>query len=121
MADGMHGNTDADQVERDADQTELVYESNPKHREPWQAGKRGSLCPPAVRPIAESLLQGSTLWEGKRYAVHDGKAYCAQEHRPNRWHGYPVGWVEVPPKLVRQWVKDGHLTKRDRGRFWEMH
>ena len=31
----------------------------------------------------------------------EGRAYRAQEHLPNRWHGYPVGWGEVPPKLVR--------------------
>ena len=48
-------------------------------------------------------------------------ARTAQEHLPNRWHGYPVGWAEVPPKLVRQWIRDGNLTNHDRKKFWETH
>lgn len=59
--------------------------------------------------------------EGKRYAVHEGRAYCAQEHAPKRWHGYPVGWVEVPPKLVRQLIQNGLLTKHERKKYWETH
>ncbi len=99
----------------------LVYESNPKHSDPWQSGKRGSLCEREVRPLAEVLLLKSVIWKEKRYAVHEGRAYCAQEHSPNRWHGYPVGWVEVPPKLVNQWMADGSLTKRDRKKYREAH
>ena len=45
----------------------------------------------------------------------------AQEHSPNRWQGYPVGWVEVPAKLVSQWRRDGHLTNHDRKKYWEAH
>lgn len=58
---------------------------------------------------------------GKRYAVHDGKAYCAQEHLPGRWHGYPIGWNEVPPKLAIEWEKQGRVTKRERKRYKETH
>jgi hypothetical protein len=40
-----------------------VYESNPKHKEPWQRGARGSLCPkdadgPAL--LAKSQVDPST-------------------------------------------------------------
>jgi hypothetical protein len=105
----------------DAAQDELVYESNPKHSDPWQIGKKGSICDQAVRPLAADLLRTSIIWKGKRYAVHEGRAYCAQEHSPNRWHGYPVGWVEVPPKLARQWMRDGNLTNHDRKKYWEAH
>ncbi len=45
----------------------------------------------------------------------------AQEHSPSRWHGYPVGWVEVPSKLARQWIRDGALTNHDRKKYWEAH
>jgi hypothetical protein len=100
---------------------ELVYESNPKHSEPWQTGKKGSLCEPEVRPLAAGLLRAGVIWKGKRYAVHMGRAYCAQEHSPNRWHGYPVGWVEVPSKLARQWIRSGALTNHDRKKYWEGH
>jgi hypothetical protein len=106
---------------KDAAPNELIYESNPKHSVPWQTGKRGSLCEPEVRPLAEGLLRTSVISKGKRYAVHEGRAYCAQEHSPNRWHGYPVGWVEVPPKLAREWMRDGNLTNHDRKKYWETH
>jgi hypothetical protein len=99
----------------------LVYESNPKHSEPWQVGKRGSLCEADVRPLAQNLLADSVEFDGKRYAVHQGRAYCAQEHAANRWHGYPIGWMDVPAKLAWKWVKDGVLTKRDRRKYWEAH
>jgi len=107
--------------DRDPEQNQLIYESNPKHRDPWQIGKRGSLCEPEVRPLAGGLLLTSVSWEGKRYAVHKGRAYCAQEHLPNRWHGYPVGWVEVSPKVARQWMRNGNLTNHDRKKYWEAH
>ena len=99
----------------------LVYESNPKHSEPWQRGQRGSICESEVRELAQELLRDSVQVESKRYAVHDEKAYCAQEHRPGRWHGYPVGWREVPPKLVIQWKKEKLVDKRARKKFWEGH
>jgi len=106
---------------KDALHDEPIYESNPKHSEPWQIGKKGSLCEPEVRPLAADLLRTSVFWEGKRYAVHRGRANCAQEHSPNRWHGYPVGWVAVPPRLARQWIRDGDLRNHDRKKYWEAH
>ena len=60
-----------------AGQEALTYESNPKHSDPWQIGKRGSLCEPEVRPLAADLLRTSVVWKGKRYAIHGGRAYCA--------------------------------------------
>lgn len=120
MSDENHTETPQDTDHREP-QAQMVYESNPKHRDPWQIGKKGSLCEAEVRPLAKQLLEESVLWEGKRYAVHDEKAYCAHEHQPNRWHGYPVGWIEVPPKLVFQWRKEGRISKRSKKRFWETH
>jgi hypothetical protein len=106
---------------QDEARKKLIYESNPKHSEPWQIGKKGSLCEADVRPAAAALLSESVFWEGKRYAVRMGKAYCAQEHSPNRWHGYPVGWQAVPPKLAWQWIRNGVLRKHDFKKYWEAH
>jgi hypothetical protein len=99
----------------------VEYESNPKHSEPWQIGRKGSICERAVRPHAARLLDESVLIGDKRYAVFEGKAFCAQEHSPDRWHGYPVGWAEVPAKLALQWQKDGLVSKRDRKKYKEGH
>ena len=99
----------------------MQYESNPKHSEPWQRGKKGSLCPKDMRSLAQQLLDGSVLVDENRYAFYDGKAYCAQEHGPDRWHGYPIGWKEVPPALVQQWTKAGLIKRRDIQQYWEHH
>lgn len=100
---------------------DLIYESNPKHSEPWQSGRKGSLCEREVRPHAQRLLERSELVGNKRYAVFDGKAYCANEHSAGHWHGYPVGWVEVPAVLVLRWIRERRITKRDKKRYWESH
>lgn len=97
--------------DQDAAPQELVYESNPKHSEPWQSGKKGSLCEPGIRELADQLLLQSVLHNEKRFAVHDGRAYCAQQHSPNHWHGYPVGWVEVPPKFRTPDLGGGHFCR----------
>jgi len=97
----------------------MDYESNPKHSEPWQRGRRGSLCPKDVRPIAEELLAGSELDGGKRFAVHDGRAYCAQEHRHGVWHGYPVGWKAVPSELRARWRDENLVRNRDIKHYWD--
>src|SRR5262245_11553222 len=67
----------------------LEYESNPKHKEPWQPGRKGSLCPPETRDMAVQLLLESELVGTRRYAVYAAKAYCAMQHADDVWHGYP--------------------------------
>ena len=99
----------------------LVYESNPKHTDPWQSGRKGSICEADVRPHAQALLLQSEVDGDKRYAVFDGKAYCAQQHRPATWHGYPVGWVEVPYRLQKLWKEAGKVTKRQIKQHKEAH
>ena len=74
--DTTGGHAESESAENQA-QDELVYQSNPKHSDPWQTGKRGSLCEPEVRPLAAGLLLASVIWKEKRYAVHQGRAYCA--------------------------------------------
>ena len=90
------------------------HDNNPKHKRPWQCGRRGSLCPTELcRTTAQALLLDSVQVGKKRYAVHEGKAYCAQQHRKDLWHGYPVGWDEVPKTLRDQWILQNRLTKRE--------
>lgn len=98
----------------------MRYKSNSKHKEPWQRGRRGTLCPRDVdRTIAEQLLAGSDPEGGKRYAAHAGRAYCAQHDGHNVWHGYPVGWKEVPEKLRRKWLREGRMQRRDIRKHWQ--
>ena len=98
----------------------MRYECSPKHKRPWQRGRRGSLCPKAMdEATAESLLSDSEQVRNRWYAVHEGRAYCAQDDGADVWHGYPVGWVDVPESLRRKWRKEGRLRKRDMRTHWD--
>jgi hypothetical protein len=98
----------------------LIYEPNPKHKEPWQIGRKGSLCPRSMtEPERDRLVTESVLEGGKRYATDGSHAYCAQEHAPGRLHGYPVGWKEVPERVRRAWLLEGKIDRRTVRQFWE--
>ena len=61
----------------------MIYEGNPKHKHPWQPGRRGSLCPRSISIQPQELLERSILGpDGKRYATCDGRCFCAQEGVP---------------------------------------
>ena len=97
----------------------MEYEANPKHRDPWQRGRRGSICPPGLDPNA--LLQASVAdpsHSGKRYATDGCRPYCAQQHAEGRWHGYPEAWREVPEKLWRCWLKERVVSKKCLKEHW---
>lgn len=95
---------------------QLVYEPNPKHKPIPTPGRHGSICPPDAD--SQTLLRSSDLQGKKRYATDGTNAYCAQRHDPGNdpgreaWHGYPVGWDEVPPSLVTQWVAEDKVERR---------
>ena len=99
----------------------MRYESNPKHKDPWQCGRRGSLCPTLDKELVQNLLEQSEEDGGKRFACHEGQAYCAQQHAPGRWHGYPVGFKEVSDGLWREWVREGVIQRSDVRKYWEGH
>ena len=90
----------------------MKYEPNPKHKEPWQRGRKGSLCPDMPKDLARELLKGSVAHGRKRYACHEGRAYCAQCHGGDCWHGYPVAWREVPPDIVKAWIDEHKVTRQ---------
>jgi hypothetical protein len=97
----------------------LQYEPNPKHKEPWQRGARGSLCPPDVD--ATALLAASVTdpkQPGKRFATDGRRAYCGHEHSPGCWHGFPVEWRQVPAKVRNDWLAAGLVNRRDVKAFW---
>ena len=100
-----------------------VYEGNPKHKAPWQPGRKGSRCPADVTSERARELLRSSIMEGrKRYAVNQGRAFCAHEHNPAKsgWHGFPVGWKEVPTTARRQFLESNTVTPRDIKRHWEV-
>jgi hypothetical protein len=99
-----------------------VYEGNPKHKAPWQPGRKGSLCPADVgRERAQELLLSSIAEGKKRYAADKGRAFCAQQHNAakDRWYGYPTGWKDVPAKARQHLMAAGLVTAREMKRYWE--
>lgn len=102
------------------DRTELRYTPNPKHKEPWQPGRRGSLCPSDIgRECASRLLQDSLQHGRHRYAVKDGRAFAGQQDGTGAWHGYPVGWVEVPAPIRQRFHEMGVVDRRAIHRYWK--
>ena len=98
----------------------MRYESNDKHKQPWQRGRRGSLCPADMdRATARNLLRDSEAVDGKRYAVHEGRAWCAQKHGDDVWHGYLIGWSETPESLRHAWIRQGRLRRQDIRKYWK--
>jgi len=98
----------------------MRYESSPKHKEPWQRGRRGVLCPREFdAEHARQLLADSEPDGDVRYAVHEGRAYCARRHGPDDWHGYPIGWIRVPERLRRRWMDEGRVRRRDIRAHWD--
>jgi len=95
---------------------QMVYEPNPKHKPIPTPGRHGSICPPYAD--GQALLASSDLDGNQRYATDGTDAYCAQRHDPGNvpgteaWHGYPIGWDEVPPSLVTQWVAEEKVQRR---------
>lgn len=100
----------------------MVYDGNPKHKHPWQHGRKGSLCPTHIDAAgAQTLLDDSIAHGGQRYATDGEIPFCAQQHdaADDRWHGYPLGWRDVPPKVRQDWIKTGKVDRRTVKRHWE--
>ena len=90
----------------------MQYEANQKHKPVPQPGRRGSICPPLADGIAQDLLDGSILHGSKRYATDGEALYCAQNHAGDRWHGYPVGFVEVTQTVIAALRDAGGIDRR---------
>ena len=90
----------------------MKYVSNPKHKSGPAPGRRGSICPSGIN--ADRLLEGSVLHGNKRYATDGDQAFCGQCHdrAGDSWHGYPIDWDDVPPKILRDWLDEGAVTGR---------
>jgi len=99
----------------------LVYEGSPKHKEPSQPGARGSLCPREITPAEALRLLHTSLRHGeKRFAIASGgRPFAAKQHQPGRWHGWPIGWMEVPDAIRPQLQKAFGISNREKSRHWQ--
>lgn len=92
----------------------MVYEPNPKHKPVPTPGRRGSICPSLPQATSQSLLDGSVAFGRQRYASDGSNIYCAQCHDLGRdaWHGYPLNWSEVDPRVRSMLVEAGQVEQR---------
>lgn len=97
----------------------LAYVPNPKHKEPWQQGRKGAMCPPWSHAIAQKLLDNSEPDGKARYATRDGYAFKAYPDGQGGWHGFPVGWNEVPVRIRNNWLKDKVIQRGDVRKHWD--
>jgi hypothetical protein len=97
----------------------LTYEPNPKHKEPWQRGARGTLCPrDADGPALLATSQVDPKHPGKRYATDGTLAYSGHEHTTDHWHGFLVQWRKVPASIRNAWLAEGRVKARSVKEYW---
>jgi len=85
------------------------------------AWPQGSLCLETDIARAQTLLDTSLPDKKHRYATDGERAFAGMEHAPNEWHGWPIGWKEVPEPLRRQWEHAGTVKRRHFARHWHQH
>ncbi len=94
------------------------YVPNPKHKEPWQRGRRGALCGEADGPGLFAGAVEDPENPNRRWATDGVRFYVAQSPRhPDvtgdvHWHGYPVGALSVPTSVMRSWVAETKVSRR---------
>lgn len=114
-----------------------AYRGSSKHKNRPVNEQKGTLCPEwthstpsggfatdvlkhnwalteAAKLFAAAVLDPAT---GRRYATARGVAFEAKSTNDGTWHGYPIPWENVPPKLTQQWVATGTVTRRELKRF----
>lgn len=98
-----------------------IYGGSSKHQEPWQRGRKGSMCNKETIAQAQLLLDASTIDGKQRFATDGERAYKGAEHAPSQWHGWPVGWKEVPDALRHQWLREGLVKRGKLAQYWHDH
>lgn len=48
-----------------------------------------------------------------------GIAFEAKLSGDGTWHGYPIPWEAVPPEIVREWVTEEKVSRRQIKRHWQ--
>jgi hypothetical protein len=97
----------------------LAYEGNPRHRDPWQQGARGSRCPKGANgPDLLSQSVPDPKNSRRRFATDGADAFQAKPTNTTNaegdevWHGFPVNWNMVPIPIRRQWITENVITPR---------
>ena len=60
------------------------------------------------------MFKDAEICEGRhgRFATAEGIAFEAKPSADGTWHGYPIPWENVPPKLKEKWLAGKLVSKR---------
>lgn len=62
---------------------------------------------------AQNVLNNSIQGGKQKYGLSGGKLYEFQPDNVGGWHGYPVQGTEVPPKVSREFLSRGDISKAE--------
>jgi filamentous hemagglutinin len=62
---------------------------------------------------AQEVLNNSIQGGKQKYGISDGKIYEFQPDNVGGWHGYPVPGTEAPPKVLREFLTRGDISKAE--------
>ena len=63
----------------------------------------------------------SVLVGKKRWATDGERAFSGKQDGHGKWHGYPVGWLEVPTAIRNEWQDAGRVKRRSITQHWRHH
>jgi len=109
------------------------YRGSLKHKNRPARGNKGTLCPewthatdfnggfcgdPFTHPwqstVAHRLFNGAiAVGDERRFATERGIAFEAKPTGDGTWHGYPIPWESVPPRILNQWLQEGKVKRRE--------
>ena len=107
-----------------------IYRGSQKHKNRPVKGLKGTLCPEWthaandggfrgdphlhcwIETEAHRLFENASTDGERRFATDRGIAFEAKPTSDGTWHGFPVPWESVPPAILRQWLHDGKVTRR---------
>ncbi|MEI2264974.1 hypothetical protein MKZ79_06990 [Erwinia sp. CGal63] len=91
-----------------SDSSENKYVPSPKHAlGGW--GTPMDLSDTKAQEVLNDSIQGGK----QRYGMNSGKVYEFQPDNVGGWHGYPIPGTEAPPKILREFLNRGDVTKAE--------